>query len=622
MCGICGIFGKEDKGLLLKMMSVIKHRGPDDSGIFLDNNISLGHQRLSIIDLSENGRQPIHNEDETIWISYNGEIYNYLVLRKTLEALGHTFYSNTDTEVIVHGYEEWGFDVLKRINGMFSFSLWDSEKKQLFLARDRFGIKPLFYAMINGLFFFSSEIKSILQYDGYKPRVNYNVLTNFLEFSYSNTLHNTFFKDIRKLPPAHMMIVSENGISLERYWNITYNVNNASEDYLANKLLTSLKSSVEKRLISDVPVGVYLSGGLDSSSIVGLMAQLTSDINTFSVGFGDYGESELEYSRLISEEFNTNHHEIIVEPDSIDLNEVLLKLIWFSDEPLVDFAMIPIYLMSRKAKRDITTVLTGEGGDETQGGYVHFLSHKKLKNMGNYFPKKFLTLASQLTKKLPDSSFSYNLDYAFQLMLDPNSYGKYTRYFRDGEITKLFSDKLIKEIKPISKQKITSLDICEDIDFLDLMLTYDINTILANSYLSKTDRSTMAASIEARVPFLDHELVEFMFSVPSHLKINKSQTKYLFRKSMKNILPPEIIKRPKKGFGVPVASWLKENKAYIYSILDEDIIKKRGYFKNKYVQNILKDIDKFNDRKAVRIWNLATFELWNRIYIDNHPRGY
>lgn len=608
MCGICGIFGFNDKQLVKSMAAVLKHRGPDDEGFYFNDNVALGHRRLSVIDI-EGSHQPVHNEDESIWIVYNGEVYNFQTLRQQLIQKGHRFYTSGDTEVIVHAYEEWGEDCVAKLNGMFAFAIYDNDIKSLFLARDRLGIKPLYYLIRNSKFLFASEEKAILEFEEYEPAVNIHVLPYFLGYGYENTHTETLFRDIKKLPPGHILSVNSKGTEVKKYWDIEAHHTNESEEFYAERLLSLLKRSVERHLISDVPLGVYLSGGLDSSSIVGLMSQLTDNIKTFSVGFGEGIKNELKYSRVVADHFNTDHKEIIVEPEKMNILE---EIIWYSGTPINDFAIIPVYLMSKEAKKDVTVILTGDGGDEVFGGYNKtYKRHMKVKNMGKYLgiTSGLVSLASQL---LPSSKIKYDLSYAAKLWKDAGSYMLYTPAFREDE----FPNLLVRP-EPLEKNVITFRD-CFKYSFGDGMTLFDLSALLPNAFLPKVDRATMASGVEARVPLLDQEVVEFAFTIPYDLKIKNNIEKYTFRKAMTGILPQAILKREKRGFGYPFNLADRNLREYAESLLDEKTIRNQGYFKPDYIRKMLKNPKNLSHREGLRLWSLVSFQLWHKRFIEGY----
>jgi len=614
MCGICGVYGLEDEKLIKRMNEQLVHRGPDDSGIYSDKNIMLGHRRLSIIDLFS-GRQPIHNEDESIWIVYNGEIYNYKDIKEELEQKGHRFYTNTDTEVIIHSYEEYGEECVKKFNGAFAFAIWDQNKRKLFLARDRLGIKPLYYLWNGEILLFASEIKSILQYEGYKPEVDLNAMHNFLVFRYNNSIQ-TLFKRIKKLPPAHSMTIQTGKANLKRYWSLQVSeLSKKSKEEYIKELSRLLADSVERRLMSDVPLGAYLSGGLDSSSVVGVMCKFIEEPKTFSIGFGEYGESEIEFAKIIADHFGTDHHEIIVEPDVI---EFLPKIIWHLDEPMSDLATLPVFIMSQEAKKDVSVILTGDGNDEIWAGYPRYHIQLKRERMRRLIPLFFRQkIIPKVIDHFPESRMRSIFNDIKDTLIDSETYYKKGGVFDDRERHSMYNEMLNQKIEIMSPKQVISQRYFQDNwSLLNKLLLIDVNTLLPNSFLVKVDRMTMAHGVEARVPLIDHRIVELSFTVPPELKLHGSSEKYLFKEAMNDILPKEIIKRKKHGFGVPIDMWMKELKELAEQILDGKTTQNRGYFKAEFIKNVLKDINSPTHSQAQRLWSLITLELWHRIFID------
>lgn len=634
MCGICGVFGINDEGLIRRMSDQLVHRGPDDVGTYIDDNVMLGHRRLSIIDLSS-GKQPIHNEDESIWVTYNGEIYNHLILRAELEKKGHRFYTSTDTEVIVHLYEEYGDDCAAQLRGDFAFCIWDSNCKKILMARDRLGIKPLYYLLDGDTLLFASEVKSILQYDRYTPQVDMDALHNFFMYVYNNSLQ-TLFKGIKKVPPGHFITFENGQLSINRYWDIKVTESRLkSEDGYAKDLLDLLNESIEMQLMSDVPLGAYLSGGLDSSSVVGLMSQFVDAPKTFSVGFGDYGESELEYASLVAEHFETDHHEIIVEPDAVDL---LPKIIWHLDEPMADMATIPVYVMSKEAKRHVSVVLAGDGNDEIWAGYSNHYIYSKLKNIQNTIPGPIQKLmlpiartlvpmvseiASDIVKDpLSQARFKYNEKLVEYLLESDDEFIYKTCYpLSHVDIGDAYSQEFMDGISCLDQGRaVTERYLNNDYNILNKLLLLDVHTILPDSYLVKVDRMTMAHGIEARVPLIDYKLVEFAFTVPPELKLHGKNEKYLFKKAMKDVLPTRTVARKKQGFGVPTDEWAQELKDVFEPLLLSKSLENRDYFNKDFIQRTagyLHNIDPYQTRVA---WNLATLEIWHRIFIDGDKK--
>lgn len=627
MCGICGVFGINDMSLIRSMSDQLVHRGPDDCGFYNDELVMLGHRRLSIIDLCS-GKQPIHNEDESVWITFNGEIYNYLSLRAELETRGHEFYTSTDTEVIVHMYEEYGEEFISSLRGDFAFCIWDTNSRKMLLSRDRLGIKPLYYLLKDDVLLFASEIKSILQYEEYSPQVDPNALHNFFMYVYNNSLQ-TLFKDIKKVPPGCYMVYQDGRLQIKSYWDVEIREEPLmDEDGYSIRLRELLDEAIEMQLMSDVPLGAYLSGGLDSSSVVGMMSQFVAAPKTFSVGFGDYGESELEYARIVSDHFGTDHHEIIVEPDSVSL---LPKIIWHLDEPMADMATIPVYVMSGEAKKEVSVVLAGDGNDEIWAGYSNHYIYSKLKKVQNSIPnslrKAMLPLSrvvipttSELASKLfsdplTKARFHYNGELVEFLLEGDNEFIYRTCYpLSHVNIDEAYSDDFFMDVDELEQGKVVSQKFIEQKnDMLNNLLLLDVKTILPDSYLVKVDRMTMAQGIEARVPLIDYKLVDFSFTVPPEMKLKGNNEKYLFKKAMKGLLPGTTVARKKRGFGVPTDRWAEELRDVFEPLILSHSLEHRGYFKKEFLTKAvssLKDIDFYQTRVA---WNLATLEMWHRI---------
>lgn len=626
MCGICGFVGFNDQKLLKRMCDVIIHRGPDDHGTFVDRNISLGNQRLSIIDIKK-GHQPIHNEDESIFITYNGEVYNFLQLKQDLENKGHKFYTTTDTEAIVHAYEEYGDSFVERLRGMFAFAIWDSKKKRLLLGRDRLGKKPLYYTFVNGKFLFGSEIKSILQCEEIKRKVDYQALYNFLVFRYIPG-ELTMFEGIKKLLPGHILIYEKGNFSIKKYWDLSYpeNLEEKSEEYYSKQLFELLKESVKMRLMSEVPLGAYLSGGIDSSCVVGLMSTLIEEpVKTFTVTFGEGSlADESNYARIIAEHFNTDHHEFVVKSETAKL---LPQIVWHMDEPNGDPAAIPIYLLSESSKKYVTVVLVGEGGDELFAGYQQY----KFMLMGNrykFLPKK---LASWVLKRMPIQFLNRFFEYSSALGEEgvnraaqflnlignnPKAYLSIVSIFTPEEMKQLCSDK-VNAINNGPEKLVEPFFVDKNQHLLNQMQLFDIKNWLTH-LLIKTDKMTMAKSIEARVPFLDQRFVEFCVTIPPNLRLKGMRDKYLLRKTMSKLIPKTIMKRKKHQFFVPIDVWFERDlKDIINQLLSEDEVKKRGYFKYDYMRKIIQHFQKSRLYYSRQLWNLLIFDIWHRIFIES-----
>ncbi len=643
MCGICGFCGFEDKQLLRRMARNIEHRGPDENGFFSDKSVSIASQRLKIIDLSEKGRQPIFNEDKTVAIVFNGEIYNYLELRKGLEAKGHRFYGNSDTETIVHGYEEYGQGVVKMLNGDFAFAIYDLKKQLIFLARDRLGIKPLYYFFDGRRLLFASEIKAILEEPDVKRAVNRNAMNLFISLRFIPG-EETIFEGIKKLQPAHTLTydVRRKAIEVIRFWDIDCsdgNIIKGSEGFFAEKILRLFEDSVERRLMSDVPLGVYLSGGIDSSSVVAMMSRIRkrenrlgsyhvdNEIRTFSVGFG-YGEEtdELRHAKLVSDYFGTNHNEFIV---SSDLVKLLPKIVWHCDEPLADPALIPVYLLSEKAKKHVTVVLTGDGGDELFAGYEQ---HKFMKLINataipgivrgkvvaaglKVVPKAVLNKFFRYASSLGDRG----VERAVRALSTDDSLQQYL------EIVSIFNEKEKQELFAAtgnnSPEYVRALlsDYFREYSSsaLNNFLTGEFKTVLPENFLMKADKMAAAHAVESRVPFLDHRLVELSFQIPPSLKLHGMSEKYIFRKAMSGLVPEGVLSRKKQRFYVPIDKWIKSDiKPLMQDFLSEKEIRKQGFFSYSYVEKAFRNYKSSPLFYGRQLWSLLTFQLWHKIFIE------
>lgn len=630
MCGICGIYNFNskkpiNKDLIQRMTEALKHRGPDDEGYYCGSRVAgrgsqvgLGVRRLSIIDL-ETGHQPIHNEDKTIWIVFNGEIYNFGTLREELEKKGHRFYTKGDTEIILHLYEEYGRDCVQKLNGMFAFAIWDSREERLFLARDRIGIKPLFYIEHRGSLIFASEIKSILEDKRLSREIDIPSLHSMMNLQYIPA-PKTIFKEIKKLLPGHILTCQKGEVSIERYWDLDLTRKEESEAFYLEELPKLLEESVRLRLISDVPLGAFLSGGIDSSIIVGLMSKFSEKaVKTYSVGFeAEDSFNELKYARLASRHFRTDHHELIMK--SKDIEELLPKIVYHLDDPITDPAVIPTYLVSQLAREEVTVVLTGEGGDELFAGYRRY----SLDRLAPYYSK----LPSMIRKKMIPILISKlflqgRYQQGIEAINQPPGVQRHLNWiskFSDETLENLYTKEVKEEIK---RGELTSIfrsyfTLSQERDFLSRTLYCDIKTWLPDDLLVKIDRMSMATSLETRVPYLDHRIVELCTSMPIHLKLKGFTSKYILRKAFSSLIPEEILKRRKQGFTVPLTPWLrKELKEFAQEILSQNSIAKRGYFDYTCIKHILKEHLEGKRDYSREIWSLLVFELWSRAYIEN-----
>lgn len=632
MCGICGIIsteGEVSNEIVRKMNNSMSHRGPDDDNIYINNDhtagifVGLGHRRLSIIDLSSAGRQPISNEDRTIWLTFNGEIYNFKELKKGLQNRGHVFLSHTDGEVIVHLYEDYGEECLQSLCGMFAFAIWDENKKRLFVARDRTGKKPLVYYCKNNHFVFASEFNTLLTSGLIRKEVNYEGIDEYLSLGYISA-PTTGYKDIFKLPPAHFMFFQNGKTETHRYWSLNY-VNKVSGSFndVSEELLSLLTNAVRQRMLSDVPLGSFLSGGIDSSVVVALMAQLSWEkIKTFSIGFEEGQYNELGYARKVAECFNTEHYEFIVKPDAL---EVLPLLVERYGEPFADSSSIPTYYVSKLTKSHVTVALSGDGGDELFAGYERYSAMR----LADYYCRipKFIRkhLLSRILQKIPDS-------------IDPkNRYRRVRRFFEAAELP--FAERYLRWIGIFNsglKNEIYSSDMknrlesknalsgffsyfqnSNDINSLDKLLMVDTNVYLPFDLLVKVDISSMANSLEVRSPFLDHKLIEFVASLPPSYKLKGMTSKYILKKLFKGILPAGNINRRKMGFGVPVRLWfMNELKDFLRDILLSSDSLNRGYFNPEVVNRMVDSHVSGKADYSMQLWSLLMLELWHKRFID------
>ncbi len=636
MCGICGKIshaGRDvDETLLRRMSSTLIHRGPDDEGIYIKHysnglSVGLGHRRLSIIDLSEQARQPMSNEDGTVWIVFNGEIYNFPELREKLISKGHRFSSKSDTETIIHLYEEFGIECLGHLRGMFAFAIWDERKHMLFLARDRVGKKPLFYYYDEERFLFSSEIKAMLEDRNIKPEPDLIAIHHYLTYQSVPSPYSAF-KGIRKLPPAHYLIYKNGKLQIRRYWRLNYlpkfSVKNEKQfTELKDNLMQKILDAVRVRLVSDVPLGAFLSGGMDSSVVVALMSKLMKEpVKTFSIGFHEKAYDEVRYARMVAERFKTDHVEFKVKPDAVD---VLPKIVWHYNEPFADSSAIPSYYVSKLAREHVTVVLNGDGGDENFAGYDRYVANELAMKVEKIPAPLRRVIFSAIARYLPTTSdpmgFLWRLKRFSQvLLLSPE--------LRNAQWMCNFNNKMKNELYTDGFKQLTreydSFEIvlekyteAQADNFIDKTLYADISLYLADTLLVKIDIASMANSLEARSPLLDHELMEFVARIPHRLKINGNKTKIILKEIFKDILPEDIIYRKKMGFGVPIAVWFRnELKEMVYDLLLDRRSIERGYFRKEYIKKMLDEHVSGRWNWQYQIYNLLMLELWHRTFID------
>ena len=618
MCGIAGKINldsnnKIDEYELKKMTDSIRDRGPDDEGFYVNGNIGLGFRRLSIIDLST-GHQPLSNEDGSVWIIFNGEIYNYQELQDSLIQQGHIFRTKSDTETIVHLYEQYGVECLKYLRGMFGFAIWDNNKRQLFCARDRFGIKPFYYYLDQEKFVFGSEIKAILKSKGIDKGLSYEALDSYFAFGYiSNDL--SIYKNIHKLNPAHFLVLApdKNDIQIKRYWDISFEPDHSkSEAQWCEEIEATFSETIKLHMIADVPLGAFLSGGIDSSTVVAMMAKNSNrPVKTFSIGFKEQAFNELKYAREIAAKYGTEHHEQIVEPESMSL---LPKLVRAYDEPFADTSAIPTYYVSKLAREFVTVALSGDGGDELFAGYDTYSKFNKLKSSSFHFDSPALNkiIWGNLYKSLPQSLPGKGLSYL--LSQNKEHVGAYLSFWTKDERNKLLLDH--PPINYHAGSELYKVDILKrgnKNDFISNLQYLDMRSYMVDDILTKVDRASMMNSLEVRVPLLDHKFAELTFKIPSELKLQGNDQKYILKKSMKAFLPPNILNHEKQGFGLPLPFWFKDDlKEYVNDTLVSASSHSQKYLNKQVIKKTIENNQKGLRNLSLKIWSLIFFEEWLR----------
>jgi asparagine synthase (glutamine-hydrolysing) len=632
MCGICGFIQTrsrsfDTRSVLQAMCRTLAHRGPDDEGFYFQDQAALGARRLSIIDVA-GGHQPISNEDGSVGIAHNGEVYNYPQLREELLETGHVFKTRTDTETVLHSYEEWDLDFTSKLRGMFVSAIWDSPRQRLVLIRDRLGIKPLYYTQLaDGSLVFGSELKAVLAHPGVQPQLEPQALDFFLTLEYIPAPYS-IFKNIHKLPAGHILVYEQGEVRIENYWHLTppptFEKRTAAPDIpeLKEELFALLKESVQLRLISDVPLGAFLSGGIDSSCIVGLMRELgASPLKTFSIGFEDQTYNELEHARRIAHRFETEHEEFILKPQALELTEFLINHL---DEPFGDFSIFPTYLVSKMARQHVTVILSGDGGDELFAGYEHYQA-QKLAQKAWLAPVH--AVLPRLVKRFPPSEkkkgFWNKLQrYCQGLEQDPSlRHFRWMMFLHPRQKAALYSSAFKTELggpPPLNHLNPFQDHYAEMTAFDDVSaeLFLDLKTYLVDDILVKVDRMSMAASLETRVPLIDHKVVEFIFALPGDLKLRGMTTKWIFKQTMERLLPREIINRKKEGFSIPIKHWLRrELKDLMLSYLAEDRIQQAGLFQFSEIQRMIDAHLKGRANYSHQLWALLVFEIWKENYL-------
>jgi asparagine synthase (glutamine-hydrolysing) len=635
MCGIAGIleFGRDkrvDPAALRAMCHAMAHRGPDDDGFYTDGSAGIGMRRLSIVDL-KTGHQPISNEDGSLWIVFNGEIYNHRALREKLIERGHQYRTNSDTETIVHLFEEYGADCVDHLRGMFAFAIWNRNTKTLFIARDRLGIKPLYYKLTPERLLFGSEIKVLLAHGGIRPEFNQRVLPEYLAFGYLSA-EETFYSGITKLMPGNTMTIGASGKpEIHQYWDLDASKPHESRDenYYVRSYRELLEGAVESHLMSDVPLGVFLSGGVDSSAVAALMTKIRREpVETFSVGYGEQTYSELPFARAVADHIKSKHHEVIVSED--DFFGALPHLIWHEDEPIVWPSSISLYFVAKLARERVVVVLTGEGADETLAGYTRYAFTLKNAAMDRAYRgvvPNFLrrTLRNSVaTSSLLGATLRRKLEHTFvgkdgeawDSFYFDNFFSAFSGAEQSGLLTREFAEQFAPSTAYRNVLAYWQHSAQQGGEMLQRLLYTDIKTYLVE-LLMKQDNMSMAASIESRVPFLDHELVEFATRIPREVQLQGLTGKRILKKAMEDLLPHEILYRPKLGFPTPWSGWLAGPRLEtIHSLLTEPRSLDRGYFRREAINRLFDDHRTNHRDNYDRIWRLLNLELWHRVCLE------
>ena len=601
MCGILG-FNWEDEKKVKSLAELLQHRGPEQEGFHVKDGVSIGHKRLKIIDLSERGRQPMYNEDGSVCVTFNGEIFNFPEIKESLEKQGHVFISHTDTEVLVHGYEQWGTDILERLNGQFAFCIFDKKRNIFFIARDRLGIKPLYYYCDDKRFIFGSELKVFLRSD-IEKKINQHAMDYYMLFG-NTPFDRSILEGVKKLAPGCFLVYDLSAKKIKdsrRYWTVSFDEQlDCGEEEIAREVAERLDRAVKMQLISDVPLGAFLSGGLDSSILVSIMSKYVKNLNTFSIRFDRDDFNESKYAKIVSDKFGTRHFEIDFNADNV--RELITELPYYYDDPFGDPSMIPTCLVSRVARQHVTVSLSGTGGDELFGGYGHYSDYVLLRSLNNLpVPMKRLLDYSTVLAKLLFRKEKFNKLRGF-LGEKEDRTTLYLRLFSYMFRTKEEPSAKLAAYKYLEKHFVYPDDITN-------AMNYDLNEYLPDDLLVKEDRASMAVTLEARVPFLDHTLVEFAAKIPPGLKIKMGQKKYILKKAFSGILPDEILHRKKQGFGVPLVHYFRnELKDFAYKqIFDFDLL---DYY-DKNTLRIYWDRHQRQQGDYYRIfWSIMMFNLW------------
>ncbi len=620
MCGIAG-FNWSDAGLAGRMADIIRHRGPDQSGVYTQEGISLAHRRLSIIDLSEHGRQPMTNEDGTVHLVFNGEIYNFRELRDELEGKGHSFVSDTDSESIIHAYEEYGVECLQRLRGMFAFAIWDSRNRSLFLARDRIGIKPLYWHYSNKRFTFASEIKAILQNPDVPRSLNPQALYDYLGFEFTPA-PNTMFADINKLPAGHYALLHQNNLEVKSYWDLRFTpASKLSLDEACERQVSLLDDAVRSHLVSDVPLGVFLSGGLDSSALVAMMRRhISGNLKTFTIGYRDSSFSEVGFAQQVADYFDTDHTVLTIDGMS---SESVEKALWHLDEPMTDLSAVPLMLVCSEARKHVEVCLSGEGGDESLAGYDRFKA-SRLNRLYSRVPRLLrdgpLRSMAQMLPDRPQKKGAINMLKRFMEGSALPADGEHLRwqYFMNSSLSAaLLKDSFLEQIDPQPFRQLASMAReCDALDAVNREIYLDMRFMMTDSVLMKVDKMSMASALEVRVPLLDHEFVEFMASLPGDWKLKGMTTKYILRRGLDGLLPKNIVNRGKQGYSLPVKQLLRnELKDYMTERINDSPLL-RSNMDMDVVNRLIKEHVSMAHNHNHILWALINVAIWHQRFIE------
>ena len=631
MCGIAGrvnfVSGAPvTEDLVRRMCGLIAHRGPDGQGIMTDGPVGLGHARLAIIDLSPGGRQPKSAADGRVWVTFNGEIYNFQELRADLEARGHRFQTRSDTEVLLAAYLEFDVGCLDRLRGMFAFAIWDGRTRTLFIARDRVGKKPLHYRIDSDGIAFASEPKAFLAEPGFTPEPDLEAISHYLTYQFVPSPHSAF-RGVRKLPPAHYLLVRDGRVSVDRYWSLTYRPKRRiTEQQACEELNARLEESVRLRMISDVPLGAFLSGGLDSSATVAIMARLSArPVKTFSIGFAEADYDELPYARIVARHCATDHHEFVVRPDA---TEIFDRLVWHYNEPYADESAIPTYYLSQMTRQHVTVALNGDGGDESFAGYARYVQDSAIESYGK-LPLAARRTAVRAAHAVPSGApRSFVARAAGWLERGADSaHGRYARrlmYIDGGLKASVCTPGFLEAVAGHDSEQLLleALALDPRDAAVDQMMGADISLYLPDCLLVKVDIASMAHGLEARSPLLDHTVMEFAASLPVDLKLRAGEKKYIFKKAIAPLLPAEILTRRKMGFGVPLEHWFRGAlREMTRDILLGTAATARGYFRRDVIERWIVEHERGVRNWHDQLWTLMMLELWHRAFIDQSNAG-